>query len=166
MGKLLDTEIARALGVTPRQVGYLRSRLSKAPACRGRWGLDVVKRLGVVPDKVLAAELGLSESAVKAQRRKYEAPHERRGMPPEAARDLGQLTDMAVALKYGRSYDTARAWRIKAGLPAVVHRKPWSRAEIARLGRLPDSDLARELGRRASHIKAKREALGIAPHST
>lgn len=163
IGKLPDTQIARELGVTPRQVGYLRSQQGKAPACRGRWGLEVVKRLGVDSDAALAAELGVSESAVKLQRQKRESIYERRGMPPEALRDLGQLTDMAVALKYGRSYDTARAWRIKAGLPAVVQYVRWSRAELAKLGTMPDGELARELGRRASHVKAKREALKIAP---
>ena len=161
LGVETDAAIARKLGVTPRQVGYLRSKLNKAPACGQRWTLAVLKRLGTDSDAAIAADLGLSESAVQKKRRAYEGPCERRGMPEQAAQDLGKLTDMQVAQKYGRSYDTARQWRVSAGLPPVVVVRPWTAAELARLGTMPDKVLARDLARRTRCVRNKRKALGI-----
>lgn len=161
LGRETDTEIARKLGVTPRQVGYLRSKLNKKARCAARWDLATLKKLGAVPDAELAQELGISVSAVKKKRRAYERPCARRGMPNEALQDLGKLTDMEVALKYGRTYDTARAWRVKAGLPPVVVVRRWTAQEVAKLGTMPDSLLARELARRVRSVRAKREHLGI-----
>lgn len=162
LGKETDTAIAVDLGVTARQVGYLRAQVNKQPACRARWqAVPITKSLGVVPDKELAEKLGVSVSAVKRRRQERELKFERKGMPPEAKEVLGKIPDMEVALRFGRSYDTARNWRIAHQLPAVIIKRSWTSAEIAKLGTMPDTVLARELVRRPRAVTLKREQLGI-----
>lgn len=163
LGQKTDVAIARELGVTPRQVRYLRLSLGKKPAHAQRWNLAALQKLGAVPDAVLAAELALSVSAVKQKRQQFEAPCERRGVPAAAVPLLGRVPDMQVALTFGRSYDTARRWRIAAGHPPVVVKRPWERQELAKLGTMPDAMLARELARRTRAVRDKRDRLGIPP---
>lgn len=165
LGLRADVDIAKELGVTPRQVRYLRLALGKQPAHRQRWSLPLLQKLGTVPDAVLAAELGLSESSIKRKRQQLEAPFERRGIPPQAAPLLGKVPDMQVALMFGRSYETARRWRIAAQLPPVVVSRPWQAQELAKLGTMPDKVLARELARRTRDVRGKRERLGIPEHA-
>lgn len=163
LGLKTDAAIARELGVTPRQVRYLRLSLGKKPAHRQRWSFEALQKLGVVPDAVLAAEMGLSLSAIKQKRQQHEAPCERRGMPAAAAPLLGKLPDMQVALMFGRSCETVSRWRLAAKLPAVTLRRPWQAQEIAKLGTMPDQVLARELARRTRVVRDKRRQQGIPP---
>lgn len=48
-----------------------------------------------------------------------------------------------------------------AYLPAGYHESPWSEADVALLGQLPDEEVARRLGRSANAVRLKREKLGI-----
>ena len=164
LGVKTDKEIALQLGVTARQVSYMREKLNIEPPCRARWRGDVSKRIGVTPDQVLAKELSLSISAVRRQRQARELSNERHGMPDAARHDLGRLTDAELATKYGRSYSTARRWRTDAGLAAVFVRRAWSGAELQLLGTMPDAVVGRLTKRRVDNVKRKRVALSIKEH--
>lgn len=164
LGVETDAEIARKLGVTARQVGYLRQQQGKQAACRARWSLEVIKKLSLTPPAALAEQLQISTSTVLARRRAHEMRYERRGLPPEALAMLGKVPDMKVALRFGRSYDTARKWRTDAGLPPVIEWRAWTRQELALLGTMPDNMLARQIARRPRCVRLKREALGIPQH--
>lgn len=161
LGVVPDAEIARQLGVTPRQVGYLRQQHGKEAVCRTRWSLEVIKQLCVTPPATLARKLNISTSTVQARRRTHEMRYERRGMPPEAVAMLGKVPDMQVALRFGRSYDTARKWRKDAGLPPVIEWRAWTSKELALLGTMADNILARQIARRPRCVRLKRIALGI-----
>jgi Bacterial regulatory proteins, luxR family len=45
-------------------------------------------------------------------------------------------------------------------------RKPWSKTELAMLGKKPDTWVAQKTGRGRRHVRAKRESLGIPPFQT
>lgn len=120
-----------------------------------------MEKLGTVPDRMIAEKLGLAVNTVRRKRERSDLKLDRRGMPPEAVPLLGVLNDMQIAIKFGRSYETALRWRVSHGKKSVSMRKAWSEAEIKQLGTMPDVVLARILVRRPRDVKVKREALQI-----
>jgi hypothetical protein len=131
--------------------------------------------LGVLPDVEVAVKAGLSSQAVAAERR-------RRGIGPARPRRkpiewtdemielLGTDSDNAVAARLGVGRGSVAYKRHQLGIPpanppphekATGHR--WRPEELALLGKISDSELARFVGLTPSSISRKRQRLGIAP---
>jgi len=83
LGKVPDRELAAEMGLTPAAVAGFRQRRGIArhpswPASRSRgrdgraarqpWTPELIRRLGTVPDAVIAKEMGLTRAAVAAHR--------------------------------------------------------------------------------------------------
>lgn len=82
---------------------------------------SAIERLGTVPDVVLAAECGISNSAVAQFRRKRGIPSyqpERPWLDCETEL-LGTMTDAEVALRINRTPKAVKIRRQKMTLPAV-----------------------------------------------
>lgn len=162
LGKKPDTQVARMVGVSLRQVCYLRKKLKIKAACRGRWqDPEVLRFLGVKKDKELAQEIGVDTETVRKRRAKLERKHERWGMPPEALPLLGKITDAEMAAKFGRAIETVRIWRNKHKIAAVRQRRVWKKNELSMLGCMPDTIVSRLLGRRIEDVRKKRLSLRI-----
>lgn len=165
LGKVTDVELAKQVNATRRQVAHLRVSMKIEALCKTRWRGETSKKIGVVPDKVLADELKVSVGAVKMHRQSRELRFERYGIPPEALPLLGKITDAEMARRFGRSDSTVRAWRYAHNIPAKTVPRPWLPKEIKLLGTMPDAEVARMVGRRSSHVKTKRERLKIPPYT-
>ncbi len=161
-GTKTDADIARALGVTSRQVGYLRRSLKIEAVCRSRWQGEISKIIGVVPDRQIAQELNVSITTVQHKRKSRELRHERYGVPERAIALLGKISDSEMAAEFGRCVDTVRRWRSERNIAPVRERRPWKATELKMLGKMPDQIVARLSKRRIYAVKIKRESLKIA----
>ena len=69
LGSAPDSRIARVLGVTTDTVRVKRTAAGIPPFFIDRWTPEIVARMGTVPDRVIAYELGVDNAAVAWQRR-------------------------------------------------------------------------------------------------
>jgi hypothetical protein len=74
MGRLSDIAVARRLGVNSETVRLRRTEAGIPPHVQAAWTPDAWRRLGTVPDSVIAAEVGLTRSAVSWNRRRLGIP--------------------------------------------------------------------------------------------
>lgn len=70
LGTASDGDIARRLGVTVETVRIRRTQAGIPPFAPLQWTPAIIARMGTVPDRVLAAEMGATPSAVAWQRRR------------------------------------------------------------------------------------------------
>ena len=71
------------------------------------------------------------------------------------AKELGTTINVVIAKRQSLGLSTS-------GLPLEA-RRPWTKKELAMLGRIPDAQVAEATGRGRRHIRSKRESLGIPP---
>jgi hypothetical protein len=144
----------------------------RSPATATRWTAKVVKRLGKVPDTVLADELGVRPTTVASERK-------RRGIAPfhhgpwvvwsaEMISFLGSAGDRQVAAELGIGMHSVTHKRLSLGIPAAnpqKHRRfRWRPRHDALLGTAPDSEVAHRLGISAITVLRRRHSLAIAPY--
>lgn len=146
-------------------------------------GLDwessgLVQRLGRDPDHIIAADLGITRSAV-AHARRYRAiaapprsPNPKyvdgRGTKwtPEAIARLGIDSDTNIAADLGLDHATVAAYRERRGI-APAPRRPttpmpsWLEVVRERLGMVPDRVLAEEVGVHPQRVSQARARRGI-----
>jgi GNAT superfamily N-acetyltransferase/DNA-binding CsgD family transcriptional regulator len=119
IGQMIDSDLARKLGVSTTAVQYQRSsRGIAAFAPRERDDIDWARvGLGTKPDQVLAKELGVVPTTVRHQRVK-------RGIAlyrdPAAidwdAQPLGEMPDAALARKLGVTRSAVEQQRLRRGI--------------------------------------------------
>ncbi len=112
LGQMSDGELGRRLGLSPKIVRAQRNRLGVAAFCPAGapstgWTAEREAKLGTVPDRVLAQEMGCSKSKVAYRRRCLDIPphnHAPRGiLPGHVALDRAKLRARREALGLTRS---------------------------------------------------------------
>lgn len=176
LGTAGDKEVASDLGISFHSVSYKRRLLkippfNPAPYNRGNapfaWRPEDLALLGKMPDRRLAAQLGISESTVHFKRQRLGIPafrpHRRIRWSEEMLELLGRVRDSDVAEQYGIPKKSVYLKRTKLGIPAafasglMVVRTP----EIADLLRLPTLEVQRRSGLSVETIKRLRAELDI-----
>lgn len=177
LGKFPDTALADEFGVPLHHVRRARVDRGIAPANREEyvWNKSQLALLGVVPDFELARRWGLAPNTVGNKRRKL-------GIPPAIPKTtdkqhrwtneqlswLGEVPDKEVAKRVGLSQTTVRQKRQVLGIepyqPTRKRRdsKVWAEDDIALLGTMSDTKLAKQLGVTRNTVQDKRRQLNIA----
>ena len=179
LGTASDAEVARQRSRTQMAVTVRRRKLG-LPKYDNRMHSYTAKEnrlLGTMPDEELAWRLGRTPGAIQVRRvafgiisferksgSRVGIPRGRRWTGKELAL-LGNLPDIEISLRLGRSVMAIRVQRHKLGLKDPSTRKPWTRADVKLLGSAPDADIARRIGRSAGAVKRRRVSLGIAARS-
>jgi hypothetical protein len=170
LGTVSDAKVAKLLGCSVlsaslrrRQLGIPRFGRLAIPI---RWTHRWLARLGKVTDKALALEMGVSVSAVVQRRRLLGSParYEKRvvEMTPELRRLLRE-PNIVVERRTGLKTDTIVKLRREHGIPPppAFRDRPWTKGARRKLGKVPDGQLARELGVRMSAVRGRRLRAGI-----
>lgn len=170
LGAMSDAKVAKRIGCSVlsvslrrRQLGIPRFGRLPAPI---RWTRRWLSKLGKVTDRALAREMGVSVSAVVQRRRLLGIParYEKRvvAMTP-ALRRLLREPNIVVERRTGLKTDTIVKLRKEHGIPPppAFRDRPWTRAAMKRLGKVPDAQLARELGVCMSAVRGRRLRAGI-----
>lgn len=132
------------------------------------WQRQIKARLGVIPDAVLAREVGRSGSLVQQFRVKQGIPPAPREagrqcgrqltpLPEEVRAWFGKLPDRQIAQQAGVSPSVVVRWRQKHSLPPSVGSKP-SRLDafLPLFGTVSDSEIARRAGVTPGNVAAYR----------
>jgi len=127
----------------------------------------LVRKLGVVSDKSLAAEFGVSIPRIREGRI-------HRGLPamsriPWTAQQvavLGKMPDKQAADVIGVTNNAVFSKRVSLAIPPFGRSREaaqyhWKAADIKQLGKVTDAVLARKLGVSESVVTAKRHSKGI-----
>lgn len=154
-GKVSDNEIARRLGVARTIVSKARRRLGIRSVRNvhppGRpWLSKVQPLLGKLSDREIARQTGIHFKTIGEARRDLGIPALPRNLP---RREMGKRYARRIAAMR-RALGAAPARRVgpdRSWVPAVRHL----------LGRLPDSEIARQVDRHSKGIAATRRELGI-----
>lgn len=139
--------------------------------------------LGVAPDSAIAEFFEVDRRTVarwRAERGLGVSPT-RLSLPPAVQSRLGVDSDSSIALSLGlhRSTPVIRRWREQLGIPAGVRGGKGKRRKtdaerdqeinskhpglLAKLGEVPDRELARQFGLSPSAVRKARSIRGIAP---
>lgn len=128
----------------------------------------LVRKLGIVSDRSLSAEFGVSVNVVRAERirRGIEAWRHTEWTPKRIA-ILGTMPDSQAAKIVGVTTNAAFSKRVSLGVPSfgksrAAAQHHWRATELKQLGRVSDGVLAKELGISESVVTSKRHSLGIA----
>src|SRR5439155_20342946 len=176
LGTMPDTEAARRLNRAISAVRSKRQQLHILDVNAPKpWTDEQVKLVGTLPDLEVARILGRSLSSVRRKRDAlgHRAPGQKTHWNDEELRLLGTVSDQEAARLTNRSYKAVQYKRVSLGVPMLdprlnawkdknagqrVNREgvSWSREEEALLGTMPDTKLARKLGRSAKAVRAKR----------
>jgi hypothetical protein len=145
-----------------------RKKTSRKKA-RGPWEIEWTKEildlLGKVPDREISERYGIAVSTLNKKRKRNGIPTFKRNIRRTAkvVKILGFPTKEA-ARQLGLSRNAVETLRKKWGLPAPSRTEwRWDRKTLARLGREPDTRIAWDTGMGFRTVRAKRQALGIAP---
>ena len=130
LGAVTDGEIASMYMISPRSVVLKRKALG-IQACHQRRNCFRVtaairKRLGKVPDRVLAMELGWDDGTIAhARRREHIAPHPKMKVnwhATEVTTLLGTMSDRSLAARLGVSAPVVLKWRRRHRIPPYATR--------------------------------------------
>lgn len=130
-----------------------------------KWTKKILDLLGKVPDGEISKKYGIAVSTLNKKRRRSGIPSYKRTIRRTAkvVKILGFPTREAARLLDLSPYQVL-ALRKKWGLPPPSRTEwLWDRKTLARLGKEPDTWIAWETGMGFRTVRAKREALGIAP---
>ena len=132
------------------------------------WTPQEERSLGTAPDRELARRFGRTHAAVQARRIikgiPSALPRARLWTPAEDAR-LGTKTDAEIGRLLGRGVAGVRRRRTLLHIRLNQWRagnfmaRKWTAAEEQLLGRLPDHDVAEQLGRSYYSVAARRRGL-------
>lgn len=171
LGKHPDAVLARRWGISSSNVHARRRILGIAafgPSPEPvRWTVAMRAQLGRASDAKVAARLGLTVKAVRRERTRLGIPPgrpaPRKVVRTPALRAILALTNADAMEALGIGHDTLVLLRREYGLP--VRRPPkWTRRLLDRLGRVPDEQIAAELGIAPRTVADKRRKLGIPKH--
>ncbi len=162
------TKPARASGK------LLRPERSSRIANQLHWPLRFLRLLGKISDPSLAVRMGVSLTAVIAERRRRGVGPFRVARPPvrwtpEMVALLGEDTDPAVAAVLGIGPSSVAYKRTVLGIAPHVEprtrrkRSVWMPSQAALLGTDFDKRVARRLGLSAAVVAKERRRRGIAP---
>ena len=135
------------------------------------WTTDVIARLGTVPDRVIAHQLGRSQARVCEKRTELGIPPYRphTSWTPERVALLGTAPDGDVARLLGTSVDAGQMARSVRGIPPAISQgwptRPidWTPERVALLGVASDAEVARRIGVGRSSVRDERVRRGIPP---
>jgi DNA-binding CsgD family transcriptional regulator len=171
LGKMSDQRAAEALGVSRVAVAAHRRELGIAAFGRQpvkiRWTRKQLGALGGRSDRELAERLGVSKASVTKKRLELGIPafsESRRVVITRELRRLLGLPPSVARRKTGLKFDTIRKLRDRLGIaaPRLID-VPWTKAALAKLGKLPDARLAADLGVDLSAVRGRRIQRGIPP---
>jgi len=167
LGTMSDAEVAEELGIHKATVSTKRKQLgiaaSRPPRRVYQWTEELLALLGKVTDRELARRSGFSVSSVRRKRAALGIrPGGRYGavVPTPALIELLHEKSIEVKRRTGLSPTTIRVLRKKLG---IERPRRWTPELVARLGREPDRQIARELGIAESVVNKKRRRHGIPP---
>jgi hypothetical protein len=169
LGALPDAEIARRLGFSVETVRLKREDLHipafGTPRRRLRWTKKQVALLGTMTDEDVAARLGTGRSSVKRQRERLGiAPYHATGKPIARVASLAKILPLRNAElreRYGMTHSLIRKLRKEYGIAPPDRHRPWPPGIVARMGKEPDTSIARAMNVTAGAVTARRNALGI-----
>ncbi|MCP4654610.1 MAG: hypothetical protein GY856_04225 [bacterium] len=184
LGRVADQELARRAGVTldtvideRRRRGIPRATTYRPPI---EWTDEMISLLGTMTDREVAAEFGIGLTTVHYKRRELEIPayranpKTRRYWTPQRDALLGTASDREIAKKLRTSRSRVRDRRDHLGItpfgpvatsaecPDPMPRPPirWPKRVLLRLGKVPDAELAAELGVKVRTVARMRQKLG------
>lgn len=173
LGKDSDRMIGFELGISDAAVFVKRNELN-IPSFfpdyggrRRRWTAEELALLGKNPDQVVADAIGASFTTVRRKRISEKIPPWGRvpkkiDWTPGMEADIGPLSDLEVALKYGiceRSVSDHRIFRMKQRRGRVVF--AWTDEARERLKTHSDRDNAKHFKCPIGQVRAERERLEI-----
>jgi hypothetical protein len=163
--------VARRLGLTQAIVRRKRRELGippfEAAPKRIVWTPARIDLLGRRRDTVIARQMGIRAATVLAKRQELGIPpfHDHRPIVRTSAlKGLLALSSKEIHEKYGWSSKAIAQLRREYRRPAPG-RDPerWTKAVLRRLGREPDTALAKQLGIASPTVLWRRRVLGIPP---
>jgi len=130
-----------------------------------KWTASMRRLLGKQSDAKVAARLGISVQAVfiERQRRAIPAAASVAGSIPRNPR-VAEIVRKPIAEAseiLGVRPDTVRILRKDLGVPGTLPPISWTRRALRRLGKVPDAEIAAELGCCKETVARKRRELGI-----
>jgi hypothetical protein len=171
LGKASDQEVARQLELSVTAVNWRRRRLGiksfKPARPKVLWTARTLRLLGRVTDKEAARRLGIDKATVKSKREQLKIPsHGWRGTPIARTRKLKallRLTTRELWEKHGLWPSVVAKLRGEYGIATPDgHVQRWTKAMLARLGKEPDTKIARAMGVTSPAVRARRRSLEIA----
>lgn len=184
LGKSSDQEIANRLGLCQTTVRTKRVSLGIEPVKKGRprrrWTKGELALLGKLSDSEVGRRLGIHrrKAALKRQELGLPNPTEAESQSrwtPQVIKKLGRVPDRQIADELGISAASVTAYRfrhcIAAHNPNSKRGRPkggglrWTPDLVKRLGTVPDSELADELGLTRQAVAQTRKRLGITAFS-
>ena len=174
LGTMKDRELAQRLGRSEEVVKKRRRLLSIPhyyPDYRRLWLPAEEQLLGTMTDERLARRLKRSVETVRTRRAHKGIPvffPKKHWWTADDDKLLRLRPDAQVAMLLGIGLSAVRHRRnqLRISLPGqprkVTPPKPWPAEEIAMLGKSPDAQVARRLGRSITSVKTRRLRLGIA----
>ncbi len=180
LGKLTDAEVARRLGISTAAVAARRRLEGIHPIGgvrrpRREWTAAELRLLGRFSDREVAERTGTHRHQVALQRRLRGIPayakrvHDQRWTEERLAK-LNTVSSRELAAEIGVSTATVEAKRAslrrrKGGAKSRgtegTRRANWTASQVHRLGTVPDSVIAEELGITRAAVHLVRKRLGI-----
>jgi hypothetical protein len=166
LGTAPDAAIAARLGISATTVSFKRQRLRIPPyaptPARIRWTPAMIRLLGTRPDPELARKFGVGVRSVQDKRRTLRIrARSFHGFVVRTSRlrALLRLPNRVLKAKHGLSSAILAKLRKEFGFgrPPVV----WSKEVLARLGKEPDTTVARRVGVTPGAVAHRRRRLGI-----
>jgi hypothetical protein len=161
--KTLRTVSASRKKASPKKASPKKPWHGRYPAIE--WTKEILDLLGKVPDREISERYGIAVSTLNKKRHRSGIPPFKRTIRRTAkvVKILGFPTKEAARL-LDLSRHQVKALRKEWGLPPPSPTEwLWDRKTLARLGREPDTWIAWDTGMGFRTVRAKREALGIAP---
>lgn len=169
LGTASDNVVAKRLGLTRQVVWWKRQQLGirsfAPPILAVVWPKAVLSGLGRRRDTDIARELGVRPATVLKKREQLGIPPLRTERPivrTERLKDLLVLPSHVLVREHGLSATVIRKLRREYGVRDPERPSDrWTPEVLARLGREPDTVIARKLGMATSSVLSKRRRLGI-----
>ncbi|WP_133245597.1 hypothetical protein [Pelagibaculum spongiae] len=176
LGTDYDTVIGKRLGINPLRVTYRRNQMGIEPYIRCdriEWTDDMLEFLGEVPDVDFADYYEISPRTAYLKRvilriRSFETGHMPKlpDLSPKALVQLGIMNDVAIAAKFDTTRFAVRINREYRGIPIAPrelgpNQFKWNKRDLARIGKIPDKELALKLGVTRQQVTYKRRQLNI-----
>lgn len=182
LGKRPDFEVARMLGIYRKAVINKRHELGIPSYARTSefwhtWTKREISMLGKMTDRELAERIGIQPMCVTSKRRLVGVPafikHEKHrpgrrldDWTTEETALLGTMADREVAERINVSWGAVRKKRISLGIEPFRQgggwpHGIWTEAVLSRLGKVPHSVIARDIGVSRERVRQKCQELGI-----
>ncbi len=182
LGTDTDRNVAEILGIGRASVALKRAQLGIPASCaprgggvRFQWSPTSEALLGKMPDRAAAEHLGLSLTTVWVRRRAlgiapFKPSHDVE-WSPEKIELLGRVADAELARRWGTVEATVQRKREELGRAPLRFRSGpteirGARAQelLDRLGKVPDVEIAEDLGLTRGAVGKLRRRLGISAY--